>query len=264
MADRRDRFRDPQALEADARGDAGGRGGGRIYYAAADAAHGTELWTSDGTAAGTVRLTDIRPGADGGTDPYAMARLGKRVVFSGNDPDFAADLWIAGPTPGSAKRIKNLDTTATIDWMRTVGDEVWFEVQHAPGTFELWKTDGTKAGTVKIKTLPSNADHPTVVGSSLFFQAGGGGDLLNVVYKGTAATTTLVKDITPGPDGSYLPFAMAVGDRLIFVADDSNDNELWRSDGTKSGTVRIKNIIYGLVERHRLHGHRSAGVLLRG
>src|SRR5947209_3680218 len=35
---------------------------GALFFTATDAAHGNELWTSDGTAAGTGLLKDIHPG----------------------------------------------------------------------------------------------------------------------------------------------------------------------------------------------------------
>lgn len=218
--------------------------GGRIYYAAADVDHGTELWTSDGTVDGTVRLTNL----DTGVYPYAMARLGTRVTFAAYGENDPSELWIAGSTAGSVKRIKDFGSTALIDWMVTVGDRVFFELQPVSGTFELWKTDGTKAGTVKVRTLPSVAKEPTAAGTTLFFVASRpttGPELWR--SKGTAKTTGMITDLYPGDTGAEPDFLTAIGSRVFFVAysrraDDTDDFEIWRSDGTKAGTVMLKNI----------------------
>ena len=56
----------------------------------------------------------------------------------------------------------------------------------------------------------------------------------------------MVKDIHSGSSGSYPNYLTAVGNTLYFRADDgTNGNELWKSDGTASGTVMVKDIYSG-------------------
>ena len=52
---------------------------------------GVELWTSTGTAAGTVLLRDIAPGASS-SNPGPFATAGARTFFRAND-GAGADLW---------------------------------------------------------------------------------------------------------------------------------------------------------------------------
>jgi ELWxxDGT repeat protein len=62
---------------------------------------------------------------------------------------------------------------------------------------------------------------------------------------GTVGGTVLVKDIRPGPDGSFPVFSVprlaGVSGTLFFTASDGvTGSELWKSDGTEAGTVRVK------------------------
>ena len=60
------------------------------------------------------------------------------------------------------------------------------------------------------------------------------------------STPRLVKDIYPGGNSSYARYLTAVGNTLYFAADDgSSGYELWKSDGTTAGTVRVADLYPG-------------------
>ena len=69
---------------------------GQILFKATDGTNGYELWTTDGTAAGTSLLKDIRTGS-GSSYPGSITSLGNgSALFSANDgtngyelPDYA-------------------------------------------------------------------------------------------------------------------------------------------------------------------------------
>src|SRR5207244_3151648 len=71
---------------------------GVLYFSATDAAHGDELWRSDGTAAGTYLLKDIRPGI-GKSAPRSFTAVGGALFFAANDGADGFELW---KTDGSA------------------------------------------------------------------------------------------------------------------------------------------------------------------
>ncbi len=115
--------------------------------------------------------------------------------------------------------------------------------------FELRKTDGTEAGTVRVKEIKPGADSSRPFGFAVFnnavyfsaFDGTSGFELWK--SDGTEAGTVRVKDINPGAGGSS-PFGFTVlNNTLYFSADDgTNGFELWKSDGTEAGTVRVKDI----------------------
>jgi ELWxxDGT repeat protein len=55
--------------------------GGTLFFAANDGATGFELWTSDGTAAGTALVADILPGPYS-SDPSNLTAVGGTLFFA--------------------------------------------------------------------------------------------------------------------------------------------------------------------------------------
>ena len=67
--------------------------------------------------------------------------------------------------------------------------------------------------------------------------------------------TGLVADIQPGPGNSTPSVRIALDELEFFWANDGvSGNELWRSDGTPAGTVRMKDIRPGPTAPSRTAG----------
>ena len=90
---------------------------GELFFAANDSTHGIQLWESNGTAAGTVRLTDGND-ANGGINPSDLTAVGSTLYFAANDgpptatssgratapppaPPWSPTATTASPTPAS-------------------------------------------------------------------------------------------------------------------------------------------------------------------
>lgn len=119
---------------------------------------------------------------------------------------------------------------------------------------QIWKSNGTAAGTLLVYTMPqagiSNSNVWTsdrdakrnfsVSGNSMFFNgydAANGNELW--VTDGTAAGTHIVKDINAGT-GSSNPLAFCkLGSDIYFTAIESSGRKLWKTDGTGAGTIQI-------------------------
>ncbi|MGH9368645.1 MAG: ELWxxDGT repeat protein [Thermoanaerobaculia bacterium] len=127
-----------------------------------------------------------------------------------------------------------------------VGSLLYFRAQTVTDGEELWRTDGTEAGTVLVKDIwpgrgGSEPSASTPIGANLFFAAADGG-YAGALWKsdGSAAGTTLVA--RAAPTGEANSFCNVNGTLFFAGSDDAHGAELWRSDGTLPGTALVKDI----------------------
>ena len=131
--------------------------------------------------------------------------------------------------------------------------EIYFRADDQVHGRELWKSDGTEAGTTMVKDIypganDSDPEWLTVSNGILYFSAytnSSGWELWR--SDGTEAGTYLLKEITPGYNNTYnntSPFHLVdVNGILYFAVSESNpvvaNRGLWKSDGTAAGTVKV-------------------------
>lgn len=132
---------------------------------------------------------------------------------------------------------------------------------NASGSFigrELWKTDGTTAGTELIRDINggSSSSSPgdlVVMNNVVYFTCitgGAGRELCS--SDGTFGGTGLLKDINPGSNDSQVRGLTVVGNQLFFFADNGTTGlELWVSDGTEFGTQLVQDIYPGATPLNR-------------
>ena len=224
---------------------------GVLFFRANDGVHGTELWKSDGTEAGTVMVKDIQPGQEGGILSSLFASNGI-VYFQANDGTHGTELWKSNGTEAGTVLLKDIypgvatsgfnagiPYSGNPDNFASANGVVYFAASGGDNTHEVWKTDGTVAGTTLIKDLYSGSlgyalSNFITVNGILFFTVYGGASG-NELWKsdGTAAGTVLVKAM---PGGNFTNHATVMNGSLYFLEGDG----IWKSDGTASGTILLK------------------------
>ncbi|WP_024969298.1 ELWxxDGT repeat protein, partial [Microcystis aeruginosa] len=138
-------------------------------------------WKSDGTAAGTVLVKDIRPGGFT-SSPNNLTAVGNTLFFTANDGVNGYELWKSDGTAAGTVLVKDIRPSSFSSDpgnLTAVGSTLYFTAYDDVNGRELWKSDGTAAGTVLVGDIRpgSGGSYPsnlTAVGSTLFFSADNG------------------------------------------------------------------------------------------
>jgi ELWxxDGT repeat protein len=203
-----------------------------IYFQATTVKYGEELWKSDGTKSGTKVVKDIVPGPGDSGPEDIVSTAPRTTFFRAWDKHHGEELWKTDGTQRGTKLIKDINPDlppgarcqqddcgipkgwSHPDTVTVMGKQVFFAADDGKHGVELWKSDGTAKGTTLVK------DINTVRGNS------------NPNDKGDALTRS-----------AEVEKLFVVGKTLYFRASDGKHGvELWKSDGTKSGTKLVKDI----------------------
>ena len=188
---------------------------GALYFEADDGITGSELWKSDGTADGTVLVTDINPQAES-SYPRNLTVMNGALYFTANNGRDGAELW---KTDGSAAGTLMLkDITPAAPWnappadnnyrpldLKAFNGTLYFQANNGERGYELWKSDGSSAGTVLVKDI-----NPATTG--------------------------------PNAPSSFGGFVELNGALYFSATNNEHGSELWKTDGTADGTVMVKDI----------------------
>ena len=171
---------------------------GEVYFTCSGADMG--LWKTDGTDVGTVQVMSFI-----GIDQ--MHKFNNTLFFMADEGIHGAELWKSDGTLAGTQLVKDINPSGNMMdlydfWMFIAGNnEFFFTADDGVHGRELWKSDGTEAGTV------------------------------------------LVKDINPGAASSEPQRGYFFNNELYFDATEpSVSRELFKSDGTELGTELVMDL----------------------
>jgi ELWxxDGT repeat protein len=211
-----------------------------LYFTAITPDAGKELWETDGTPEGTVLVADLEPGP-GSSFPAWLVSIGDRVFWVSNTTADGSALWVTGPTgPTLLSQVPAKTESSFSSTGATLGGVHYFVANDRDHGYEVWRTDGTDAGTWLLKDIAPGPDFSFATGlraldGTLYFGAKGGLWASDGTTDGTRLVTNVgVDDLT------------VLQGKLIFTARTAAaGTELWVSDGTADGTQLVKDIFPG-------------------
>ncbi len=208
----------------------------------------------DAPAQAPTLVKDIYPGASATATPRAafdrlLGVSNGKVFLNASVYDPSMGLWVTDGTAAGTHQLLDIVAGSGAD----VDGTFYFSVGPPWGT-SLWKSDGTAGGTVfvsRVGTDPLSNGGPsrlTSAGDRLYFLFDDGIHGFEPwTSDGTEAGTKLLKDVTPGPTGTFsagsmssVPLVDAGG--LLFFACPAYSGPgcgVWRSDGTEAGTFQV-------------------------
>lgn len=235
-----------------------------VTFIARTAADGDELYLSDLSSAGTVRVSQIAAGSGNGA--RAVLGVDGNIVFlagssgsNGVEPyawNGSAIVQLAEIAAGSAS---GLSASTARRNSAVAGGLLYFPANAGAGSGEeLWRSNGTAAGTAQVVDLVPGAGSSeprqmTAISNGaftgvLFVSNLGSGSSLGTLHRsdGTAIGTVPLgvrKSSDPGTEMTVIGSASAQL-ALMSAADDTDaiDRELWRSNASAAGTTRVRDI----------------------
>ena len=193
-----------------------------------------DLWKSDGTPNGTILLKSLVQNQ--------ITRGANLLTPTNNSLFFKAggwgwtQLWKSDGTANGTFNVKN--GLNYIPYMISGGNMLFFLHCATNGNLELWRSDGTENGTFSQMVVGNQCGYSIenfcIVGNYLYFGFSNGS--VGQLWRTDGSPPTLVKNFIVT---SSAPTKLTnVNGTVYFLVD---YNSLWKSDGTESGTIIVKN-----------------------
>ncbi|MEW4925776.1 ELWxxDGT repeat protein [Algibacter sp. 2305UL17-15] len=228
--------------------------GGNLFFRARGTEYGNQLFKSDGTEIGTQLVKDINPGYNCIDDPSEMREINGVLYFSAIDGTHGYELWRSDGTESGTYIVKDINLGNQSSMLNyndkqpftVINDILYFYADDGIHGFELWRSDGTEAGTYMIKDIhigsANNNSYPrefVMLNNIIYFIAH---DNSGTALWTTDGTESGINKIINLNDMRVLK---TVNDKLIIVAETSGTtygpHDVWVSDGTASGTNHLES-----------------------
>lgn len=221
------------------------------------------LWVSDGTAAGTRKLTVPFTARLFATAAGRLFFVDRRIQ--------GEELWASDGTAAGTRPITAFTSPrpfgATLA-LKAGAAGVYFAADDGVHGTEVWKSDGTEEGTVQVTELAPSQPFLSPLDPRQVEEIGG--RTLVIAYEAASGFRLFASGGTPPATvtlGSMKvsPYTglLRIGGRVYFRADDGvHGYELWSTDGRVAGTARVGDLCPGRCDSQLSRPQRIGGGLI--
>jgi ELWxxDGT repeat protein len=202
-----------------------------------------EPWVTNGTEAGTKLLKNIH--ASGSSQPRFLLASGGKAYFAATSEETGRELWVTDGTPAGTTIVADLspgpDSSDPVEVVEA-GSYVYFVNQR---NRQLYRTNGTEAETQVVGPVTADNYGLGIYNGRVYFIARSNHCEKNELWRTTADGTSteqvkILEECTWFSATQSYPHFAVVGNFLYFIATVEEYDQLWRTDGTDSGTKMIK------------------------
>ncbi len=210
--------------------------GNAVLFTADDGKNGTEIWKTQPPYTSAELVADVRSGS-ASSNPRDLMTIGWTLFFTADDST-GRELWKSEPpfTQGSTAIVERIfpDGNADPQELTRVGNKLFFTANDFESGKELWISEppynefSTFRANEIDRPYPSMPSDLEVIGDTVFFTASmgtSGFELRKIESPYTSTYVSRVDDIYEGstgpiPNSSFPEQKLAVGETLLFVAND--------------------------------------------
>ncbi|MGB5914780.1 MAG: S-layer homology domain-containing protein, partial [Phormidesmis sp.] len=227
------------------------------------------LWRSDGTDEGTQAIATLHPLLPGlfnraesvipfiqDPQPNFLASLPFVVEADMESENARSQLWLTdGGSEAGTQQLANFPLTGVgrrySQGFAIAGDYLFFTMKKDTDeltfpAWELWRSDGTSAGTLNLETPSVDQNTLTAWGNHIYMRVDSPDDGAQWwTSDGSLAGTGLLNDIYPGPKNSPPYLMTGLGTSFFTLAQSPEGFELWATEGTPESTRLIKQLSSG-------------------
>ena len=224
-----------------------------MYFGAYDAGNGNELWVTEGTAASTAIVKDIKPGT-GSSSPLAFCKLNNEIFFSASETGSNRKLWKTDGTPIGTVQIAVPEPFLFVfPFIGVLNNKMIFYGTNNTDGYEPYVSDGTAAGTFMLANInPTGNSHTGITenvqfkfnSKHCFFISTNGTNKSLWCTDGTSAGTIQLTNDAENVASNTTSGSSEIDEDGLWILNNTN-YKLYKSDGTVAGTYLVtSNLTY--------------------